>query len=165
MTPTPISRIRKDYNESLLSDIDVSGLSIALPGTGNDLVYSELRRAEDEFERGDFSPGDEATVNAALVNLITVLSMLLKMRGCVHHDRTNYSILSGARSRTAKDGEETRRTRILVGSTTGSYPVYKYGRKSKSGVGVAQHMQRLERVDFDREDVVHHWSPKRKLQH
>ena len=96
-TPTPISRIRKDYNESLLSEIDVSGLSIALPGTGNDLVYSELRRAEDEFERGDFSPGDEATVNAALVNLITVLSMLLKMRGCVHHDRTNYSILSGDR--------------------------------------------------------------------
>ena len=58
---------------------------------------TELRRAEDEFERGDFSPGDEATVNAALVNLITVLSMLLKMRGCVHHDRTNYSILSGDR--------------------------------------------------------------------
>ena len=85
-TSTPISRIRKDYNESLLSEIDVSGLSIALSGTGNDLVYSELRRAEDEFERGDFSPGDEATVNAALVNLITVLFMLLKMRGCVHHD-------------------------------------------------------------------------------
>ena len=58
---------------------------------------TELRRAEDEFERGDFSPGDEATINAALVNLITVLSMLLKMRGCVHHDRTNYSILSGDR--------------------------------------------------------------------
>ena len=35
--------------------------------------------------------------------------------------------------------------RILVGSTTGSYPVYKYGRKSKSGVGVSQHMRRLER--------------------
>ena len=96
-TPTPISRIRKDYNESLLSEIDVSGLSMALPGTGNDLVYSELRRAEDEFERGNFSPGDEATVNAALVNLITVLSMLLKMRDCVHHDRTNYRILSGDR--------------------------------------------------------------------
>ena len=96
-TPTPTSRIRKDYNESSLSDIDVSRLSMALPGTGNDLVYSELQRAEDEFERGDFSPGDEATVNAALVNLITVLSMLLMMRGCVHHDRTNYSILSGDR--------------------------------------------------------------------
>ena len=47
------------------------------------------------FQVFDFSPGDEATVNAALVNLITALSMLLKMRGCVHHDRTNYSILSG----------------------------------------------------------------------
>ena len=55
---------------------------------------TELRRAEDEFERGDFSPGDEATVNAALVNLITVSFMLLKMRDCVHLDRTNYSILS-----------------------------------------------------------------------
>ena len=98
-TPTPISRIQKDYNESSLSDIDVSRLSIALPGTDNDLVDSELQRAEDEFKRGDFSPGDEATVNAALVDLITVLSMLLKMRGCVHHDRTNYSILSGDRKR------------------------------------------------------------------
>ena len=42
--------------------------------------------------------------------------------------------------------------RILVGSTTGSYPVYKHGRKSKSGIGVSLDMQRLERVDFDRED-------------
>ena len=98
-TPTPISRTRKDYNESSLSDIDVSRLSIALPGTGNHLVYSELQRAEDEFERGDFSPGDEATVNAALVDLITVLSMLLKMRGCVQYDRIKYSILSGDRKR------------------------------------------------------------------
>ena len=46
-----------------------------------------------------------------------------------------------------------------------NFPVYKYGRASKSGMGVSQHMQRLERVDVDREDVVHHWSPNRKLQH
>ena len=50
-TPTPIPRVRKDYNESSLFDIDVSGLSIALAGTGNDRVYSELRRAEDH-QRG-----------------------------------------------------------------------------------------------------------------
>ena len=94
-TPTPISRVRKDYNESSSFDIDVSELSIALLGTENQLLRSEHRQAMNEFERAEFVPGDEATVNAALVGLITVLSMFLDMRGCVLFDRTNYSILSG----------------------------------------------------------------------
>lgn len=93
-TPTPLSTLRKDYYESPLSDLDISGLSIALPGKENAQIRYDLERAEEKFERSDFSPGDEQTVNAALVALITALSWLLKSTGCVHHDRATFSIPS-----------------------------------------------------------------------
>ena len=95
-TPTPLPRFRYDnYFESPLSDPDISGLSIALPGKENAQIRYEHQRMEDEFERSDFSPGDEQTVNAALVALIMALSWLLKSTGCVHHDRASFSIPSG----------------------------------------------------------------------
>ena len=101
------AQMEKCINVLNLSEKEACLRDIIFPclGTGRNSLASNYVllhlctafQAEDEFERGDFSPGDEATVNATLVNLITVLSMLLKMRGCVHHDRTNYSILSGDR--------------------------------------------------------------------
>lgn len=94
-TPTPLPTLRKNYYQSPLTDPDISSLSIALPGRENAQIRHELQRAEEQFERSDFSPGDEQTVNAALVALIMALSWLLKSTGCVHHDRASFSITSG----------------------------------------------------------------------
>ena len=101
------AQIEKCTNGLTLSEKEACLRGITSPclGTGRNSLASHYVllhlctafQAEDEFERGGFSPGDEATINATLVNLITVLFMLLKMRGCGHHDRTNYSILSGDR--------------------------------------------------------------------
>ncbi len=58
---------------------------ISEPGT-------DLRRAMFDYERSKFTPGDEQTVNAALVSLIIAFSWLLGHTGRVHHDRARFSI-------------------------------------------------------------------------
>lgn len=57
---------------------------------------SELRQAKDDYERSDFTPGDEQTVNAALVALIMALSWLLGHHGRVLHDRARFSVSTDA---------------------------------------------------------------------
>ena len=90
---TPTRKPSGYYYESPSSDVpDVSGLSFDEPGKGVDQIRSELRREEENFERSEFSTGDEQTLNAALVALIMALSWLLKFTGRVHHDRASFTI-------------------------------------------------------------------------
>lgn len=95
-TPTPKSR--EPYREPPLSDFsdDFSSLNLESPEDIVSEAGSDLRRARYDFERSDFTPGDEQTVNAALVALIMVLSWLLGRTGRVHHDRARFSISKDA---------------------------------------------------------------------
>ena len=97
-TPLPRRQVDIDYFESPSSSIDMSNLSIAPKGKFFAQLNSELRQEQDRFERSNFSPGDEQTVNAALVALMMSLSWLLGFTGCVHHDRASFRIPT-------KDGE------------------------------------------------------------
>ena len=73
-------------------DFGMSFLSMDSPEAAISAPNSDLRAAKDNFERYGFSPGDEQTVNAALVALIMALSWLLGHTGRVHHDRKKFSI-------------------------------------------------------------------------
>lgn len=94
-TPTPKSR-QSHWEPASLGDIsdilDMSGLTIESPREAISAPNSDLRRAMDMHERANFSPGDEQTVNAALVALIMALSWLLGRTGRVHHDRVKFTI-------------------------------------------------------------------------
>ena len=95
---TPPRRPPKNYYESPASDFDVSALTISTPGQEFAQIGDEIRREENKFQRSNFAPGDEQTVNAALVALIIALSWLLDLTGRVRHDRESFSIPT-------KDGE------------------------------------------------------------
>ena len=94
-TPTP--KPQKSHFESLIlndnsDDFDISSLTIDSAEEVVSAPNSDLRRARDLVERSDFSPGDEQTVNAALVALIMALSWSLGYTGRAHHDRARLSI-------------------------------------------------------------------------
>lgn len=76
---TPPRRPPKNYYESPASDFDFSALTISTPGQEYAQIGDEIRREEDKFQRSNFAPGDEQTVNAALVALIIALSWLLDL--------------------------------------------------------------------------------------
>ncbi len=91
-TTTPV---RKPPVQDLVESpdaFDFSNTSLAPPGNEGKQVMSDLQRAKDKFEQTDFLPGDEQTVNAALIALIQALSWLLGSTGRVHHDRESFSI-------------------------------------------------------------------------
>ncbi|KAL9127655.1 MAG: hypothetical protein Q9175_007689 [Cornicularia normoerica] len=73
-------------------DLGMSNLSIMSPEEKFSPPDSDRRRAQDSHERSEFFPGDEQTVNAALVALMMALSWLLGRTGRVHHDRAKFSI-------------------------------------------------------------------------
>ena len=101
LDPTTPTRIGAGgYHESPLSDADpdVSGLSLAPPGPDGAEIFANLRRIKEKEKRSDFQPGDEQTVNAALVALIIALSWLLGHTGRVHHDRASFSVSSAESS-------------------------------------------------------------------
>ena len=104
-TPTPVPR--RLHTESLSlsppsgesppsGDIDLSRLSLGSREETSSPPDSDLRRAMDIFERSRFSPGDEQTVNTALVTLIIALSWVIGYVGRVHHDRARFSIRNDA---------------------------------------------------------------------
>ncbi|CAD6591491.1 MAG: hypothetical protein ASARMPRED_005413 [Alectoria sarmentosa] len=86
--PTPLKR--PPVND-LSDDFDMSSLTISQKEVISP-PNSDLRRAKNISERSAFSPGDEQTVNAALVALIMALSWTLGYTGRVHHDRARFSI-------------------------------------------------------------------------
>ncbi len=91
-TTTPV---RKPPVQDLIESpdaFDTSNISLAPPGNEGKQVMSDLQRAKDKFEQSDFLPGDEQTVNAALIALVQALSFLLESTGRVHHDRASLSI-------------------------------------------------------------------------
>ena len=90
--PTPLKRpIVNDLGDDFgMSSLTISQKEVISPPN------SDLRRAKDTSERSDFFPGDEQTVNAALVALIMALSWSLGYTGRVHHDRTRFSISKNA---------------------------------------------------------------------
>lgn len=94
-TPTPRPQ---QFNEELSAfdnsndDFGMSFLSMDSPEQAISAPNSDLRGAIHNFERSGFSPGDEQTVNAALVALIMALSWILGHTGRVHHDRIKLSI-------------------------------------------------------------------------
>lgn len=73
-------------------DLGMSYLSMASPEERFSPPNSDLRRAQDSHERSNFSRGDEQTVNAMLVDLMVVLSLLLGSTGRIHYDRARYTI-------------------------------------------------------------------------
>ena len=91
-TPSRVPRI--DYYQSPLTNVDESSLMMddTPPGREGKQIASETRQAEEQYERSEFSPGDEQTINAALVALIMATSWLLGYTGRVHHDRASFSI-------------------------------------------------------------------------
>ena len=78
--------------EDSIDDSGMSFLSLDSPEEVISAPNTDLRRAKDSFERSGFSPGDEQTVNAALVALIMALSWILGHTGRVHHDRIKFGI-------------------------------------------------------------------------
>lgn len=84
-------------NESNI-DTEFTNLSLDSPGEVFSQPNTDLRGAMDKFERSNFSPGDEQTVNAALVALMTALSWSLGYTGRVHHDRASFSISKDAKT-------------------------------------------------------------------
>ena len=94
---TPTSKPRQPGSEpALFGDIgDISEMSTLTLGSLEEAYSppnSDLRRAMVTHERSGYSPGDEQTVNAALVALVTALSWLLGRTGRVHHDRVKFTI-------------------------------------------------------------------------
>ncbi|KAM0800528.1 hypothetical protein BDR22DRAFT_889242 [Usnea florida] len=53
---------------------------------------SNLDRAKDSHDRSKFSRGDERTVNAASMDLMIALSVLLGYTGRIHHDRAKSGV-------------------------------------------------------------------------
>lgn len=94
-TPTPrpqqIGYELSSFDDSN-DDFGMSLLSMDSPEEVISAPNSDLRGAKDDFERSGFSPGDEQTVNAALVALIMALSWILGQTGRIHHDRMKFSI-------------------------------------------------------------------------
>lgn len=102
---TPTRNPRGTYPNSLLNDLNdfsdslaMSSLKIQSPEEVVSEPDSDLRQAKYDYERSDFTPGDEQTVNAALVALIMVLSWLLGQTGRVHHDRARFRIPKDAKN-------------------------------------------------------------------
>ena len=93
-TPPPQKRPPIDYYQSPASSFNTSALSNALTESEDVQVGYDLRRAEADWERSNFSPGDEQTVNATLVALLMALSWSLEFTGRVHHDRAVFRIPS-----------------------------------------------------------------------
>ena len=107
-TPTPLPRRPVNYLESPPSVFDITQLSMTPREQEGAQIHHAIQKAENEFQRSDFSPGDEQTVNAALVALMMALSWLLESTARVHHDRVIFSIPSESRDtdlyKTAVDG-------------------------------------------------------------
>lgn len=90
---TPLRMPSTNYFESPLTNVDGSSLLMDdLPGREGNQINSDLRQEKEKSERSEFSPGDEQTVNAALVALIMATSWLLGYTGRIHHDRASFSI-------------------------------------------------------------------------
>lgn len=87
---TPLRVPPKSYYISPFNDF--SKLSIDSPGEQMSEAGADLRRAIYSYERSNFTPGDEQTVNAALVALIMAMSWLLGRTGRAHHDRARFSV-------------------------------------------------------------------------
>ena len=73
-------------------DFELSSLSLGSEEETFSPPDTDLRQAMDMHERSTFSPGDEQTVNTALVTLIVALSWVIGYVGRVHHDRARFSI-------------------------------------------------------------------------
>lgn len=100
--PAPTQESRQTYGEysSFNDSEDSLGMSSLLIGSPEEVISqpgTDLRQAIYDFERSNFTPGDEQTVNAALVALIMALSWSLGHTGRVHHDRAKFSIPKDAK--------------------------------------------------------------------
>ena len=92
---------KEDYDTSPNSSDDTFGLSDLSMESLEEPVSpvspvsppnTDVRRATDDYDRSDFSQGDEQTVNATLVDFMIALSWLLGFTGRILHDREKYVI-------------------------------------------------------------------------
>lgn len=93
--PPRLPQGRGNYDTSPSSSddsLEFSHLTIESPEEVISPPNTDLRRAQDDLHRSDFSQGDEQTVNAALVDFMKVLSFLLGFTGRILHDRAKYII-------------------------------------------------------------------------
>ena len=89
---------KEDYDTSPNSSDDTFGLSdLSMESLGERASpvsppNTDVRRAKDDYNRSNFSQGDELTVNATLVDFVIALSWLLAFTGRILHDREKYVI-------------------------------------------------------------------------